>query len=214
MPPMSSSRRCERPSQVRTVPAASAHVLSLISAIPAKIAPSAMICTGTLPAWRSTNCGSIAAKNTITLGLVTPTVNPSITILVAVFRSIVAPSASASDWRCLIACTPRNTRYAAPASLSTVNRATDRSTSGPIPNATATTCVNAPTVLPATVATPAPRPSVIARLTVNSTLGPGIAISTNAVTVNASRCAVGITSPAYEPPRAPGHRVSGRGSPR
>ena len=65
--------------------------------------------------------------------------------------------------------------------------ATDRSTSGPRPNATATTCVNAPTVLPATVATPATRPSAMARLTVNSTLGPGIAISTSAVIVNASR---------------------------
>ena len=72
-----------------------------------------------------------------------------------------------------------------------MNSATDRSTSGPRPNATATTCVNAPTVLPATVATPATRPSAIARLTVNSTLGPGIAISTSAVTVNASRCVVG-----------------------
>jgi hypothetical protein len=31
----------------------------------------------------------------------------------------------------------------------------------------------------------------MARLTVKSTLGPGIAISANAVIVNASRCAVG-----------------------
>src|SRR5262249_30134845 len=85
---------------------------------------------------------------------------------------------------------------------------TDRSTSAPIPNATATTCVNAPTVLPATVATPAARPNAIARLTTNSTLGPGIAISTNAVTVNASRCVVGSTTPAYEPAPEESHRVS------
>ena len=78
--------------------------------MPAKIAPSMMICTGTSPAWRSTNCGSMAAKKTITFGLVTPTVNPSITSRAAVLRSTSAPSASASECRCLIACTPRNTR--------------------------------------------------------------------------------------------------------
>ena len=72
-----------------------------------------------------------------------------------------------------------------------MNSAIERSISGPMPNATATTCVNAPTVLPATVATPATRPSTIARLTVNSTLGPGIKMMTNAVTVNASRCEAG-----------------------
>ena len=72
-----------------------------------------------------------------------------------------------------------------------MNSVTDRSTSGPRPNATSTTWVNAPAVLPATVATPATRPSAMARLTVNSTLGPGIAMSTNAVSVNASRCVVG-----------------------
>jgi hypothetical protein len=60
-----------------------------------------------------------------------------------------------------------------------------------MPNATATTCVNAPIVLPATVATPATRPSTIARLTVNSTLGPGIRMMMNAVTANVRRCAVG-----------------------
>ena len=72
-----------------------------------------------------------------------------------------------------------------------MNSATDRSTSGRRPNATSITCVNAPAVLPATVATPATRPSVIARLTVKSTLGPGMAMSTSAVIVNASRCVVG-----------------------
>src|SRR6516162_9917984 len=150
----------------------------------------------------------MAAKNTMTLGLVTPTVNPSSTILATVFRSTSAPSASASERRCLTACAPRKIRYAAPASLSTVNTATDRSTSAPIPNATATTCANAPTVLPATVATPAARPSAIARLTTNSTLGPGIAMSTDAVRVNASRCAVGTMPSAYEMAPEEGHRVS------
>ena len=62
-----------------------------------------------------------------------------------------------------------------------------------MPNATASTCVNAPTVLPATVATPATRPSTIARLTVKSTLGPGIKMITNAVSAKASSCEVGAT---------------------
>ena len=69
-----------------------------------------MICTGTWPACRSTNCGSMAAKKTITLGFVAPTVNPSSIILAVVFRSTSAPSAAASERRCLIACTPRNIR--------------------------------------------------------------------------------------------------------
>ena len=153
-----------------------------------------MICNGTFPAVRSTNCGKIAAKNTITLGLVTPTRKPSSMRRATVLRSTLAPSASASERRCLIACTPRKTRYAAPASLSTVNKSTDRSTSGPMPMATATTWQNAPIVFPATVATPVARPRAMARLTTNSTLGPGTRMSRNAVIVNASRCDVGGTS--------------------
>jgi hypothetical protein len=74
-----------------------------------------------------------------------------------------------------------------------VNTATGRSTGGPIPNATATTCANAPAALPVTVATPAARPSATARLTVNSTLGPGTTMSTDVVIVNASRCVAGST---------------------
>ena len=49
----------------------------------------------------------MAAKKTITFGLVTPTVNPSITSRAAVLRSTSAPSASASERRCLMAWTPR-----------------------------------------------------------------------------------------------------------
>jgi len=48
----------------------------------------------------------------------------------------------------------------------------------------------------------------MARLTTNSTLGPGIAISTNAVIVNASKCEVGTTSIAYADRRSqPVHRA-------
>ena len=86
-PPIRASRRGELASQRGRVPAASAQALSLISAMPAKIAPSMMICIGTSPACRSTNCGSMAAKKTITFGLVTPTVNPSSTRRTAVLRS-------------------------------------------------------------------------------------------------------------------------------
>ena len=48
------------------------------------------------PAGRRTAAAS-PAKKTITLGLVTPTVNPSITIRAVVLRSTAAPSASASE---------------------------------------------------------------------------------------------------------------------
>ena len=53
------------------------------------------------------------------------------------------------------------------------------------------TCTYTPAVLPTTVATPAPRPSVSERVTTNSTLGPGMRISTNAKKTKASRCSVG-----------------------
>ena len=49
-PPIRASRRGELASHARAVPAASAQALSLISAMPAKMAPSMMICIGTLPA--------------------------------------------------------------------------------------------------------------------------------------------------------------------
>ena len=52
-------------------------------------------------------------------------------------------------------------------------------TIAPIPTATATTSRYSPAALPATVASPAVRPDVSDRLTTNSTLGPGITISTN-----------------------------------
>jgi hypothetical protein len=70
---------------------------------------------------------------------------------------------------------------------------TERSTSAPIPNATATAWVKAPAVLPATVVTPARRPSASARPMVNSTLGPGTTISAQEVRVKATRCEVGST---------------------
>ena len=62
-----------------------------------------------------------------------------------------------------------------------------------MPNATATICANTPAVLPATVATPAADPCTTDRLTTNSTLGPGVAMKTTAVRMNASRCDVGST---------------------
>jgi hypothetical protein len=54
----------------------------------------------------------------------------------------------------------------------------DRSTSAPIPNATAATCTHRPSSFPATVNRADLRPTVSARLTVNSTLGPGRAMRT------------------------------------
>ena len=69
--------------------------------------------------------------------------------------------------------------------------AIDRDTIAPIPIATATTCRYTPAAFPTTVASPAARPDVSDRLTTNTTLGPGMAITMNAVTQNASRCVVG-----------------------
>ena len=68
----------------------------------------------------------------------------------------------------------------------TVKTAIDLSTIVPTPKATATTCRYTPAALPTTVANPARRPSVRARLTTKSTLGPGITMSTPAVAQKAS----------------------------
>jgi hypothetical protein len=62
----------------------------------------------------------------------------------------------------------------------------DRSTIAPTPNATATTCTHSPSSFPTTVSSAARRPTVSARLTVNSTLGPGMAIRTVTTATNAS----------------------------
>jgi len=63
----------------------------------------------------------------------------------------------------------------------------ERSTRAPAPKATAATCTSKPSSFPATVNIAALRPTVSARLTVNSTLGPGIAMSTAARAANAIR---------------------------
>ena len=54
--------------------------------------------------------------------------------------------------------TPRKTRYAPPISFMAVKTALDVATIAPNPAATATTWTQAPSVLPATVATAARRP--------------------------------------------------------
>ena len=72
-----------------------------------------------------------------------------------------------------------------------MNTAIDSCTIAPTPSATATTCTYTPAAFPTTVASPARRPSVSDRVTTNSTLGPGTAMSTVAMTMNASRCSVG-----------------------
>jgi hypothetical protein len=114
-------------------------MLSETRAMATKIATSASSCTGTCPAARSANCGSTAAKNTIAFGLVSPTTNPSRSIRLVLAGGVVPARIAASDCRCLIAWTPRKIRYAAPTRRTTVNMATERSTSAPIPNATAIT---------------------------------------------------------------------------
>jgi hypothetical protein len=68
-----------------------------------------------------------------------PTANPSAMTRATLLLSIRDPSASASFRRCRIAWAPRKIRYAAPPSLMIVNTVTERSTTAPIPNATAIT---------------------------------------------------------------------------
>src|ERR1700722_17967287 len=65
----------------------------------------------------------------------------------------------------------------------------ERCTTAPTPNATATTCTHRPNSFPTTVSSAARRPTVSARLMVNSTLGPGIAIRTLTTTATADRSA-------------------------
>ena len=103
VPPISSSRRGDRPNDARADPAAIAHALSDSNATPANTAPSNSSCCGMCPACRSTNCGSTAAKNTIAFGLPMPTMNPSLTRRARLLFSIRDPSASASRRRCRIA---------------------------------------------------------------------------------------------------------------
>ena len=103
VPPISSSRRGDRPNHARADPAAIAHALSDSNATPANTAPSNSSCCGMCPACRSTNCGSTAAKNTIAFGLPMPTMNPSLTRRARLLFSIRDPSASASRRRCRIA---------------------------------------------------------------------------------------------------------------
>ena len=62
----------------------------------------------------------------------------------------------------------------------------DRCTTVPTPNATAATCTHRPSSFPTTVRSAARRPTVSARLMVNSTLGPGIAITTVTTAAKAS----------------------------
>lgn len=87
--------------------------------------------------------------------------------------------------RCRNACTPRRTRYAAPASFTATKTAAERSTSEPIPRATATTRPYEPTTLPSTVASAVRRPWASARPITNSTLGPGITITSRDIAAKA-----------------------------
>ena len=59
-----------------------------------------------------------------------------------------------------------------------MNTASERATIAPTPSETSSSCSAKPLALPATVASAARRPSATPRLTTNSTLGPGIRIST------------------------------------
>jgi hypothetical protein len=70
--------------------------------------------------------------------------------------------------------------------LSTEKTRIERSTSVPRPIATSSACTYTPLVLPKTVMTAVRLPYVSALLMVNSTLGPGMTMMTNATAVNVS----------------------------
>jgi hypothetical protein len=84
--------------------------------------------------------------------------------------------------------------------LITVRICADRSTTAPTPNATATICTHSPISLPTTVSSADRRPTVSARLMVNRTLGPGMAISTVTTAANARTWLAGTMALDYEPP--------------
>ena len=86
------------------------------------------------------NCGSATTMNTIVFGFVKPTITPSRKARAGPMCDTDSASAPVTRRRWRMACAPRYTRYAAPASLTTVKTAAERSTSTPTPNATATTC--------------------------------------------------------------------------
>ena len=69
-------------------------------------------------------------------GFVTPTANPSRSASQPARDGTAPDIASASAWRCRIACTPSQTRYSAPASLTATNACAERSSSVPRPTAT------------------------------------------------------------------------------
>ena len=135
-PPTNANRRGDWANQVRTALAATPHAQSETSPMQTDIRASASICPGTCPALRLMNCGRTAPNRMYAFGFVTPTTTPS--------RSARQPSrvpaaddiATARECRCLIACTPRNTRYTAPASLTAVNTWAERCSSAPRPKAT------------------------------------------------------------------------------
>ena len=94
---------------LRHGPAMVAHTLSSTSAMTGNSAPRISICacTGQWPGALLVNSGSPTTKNTIDLGLATPTTNPSRMARRGVTGWSRAASASATDLRCLMAWTPR-----------------------------------------------------------------------------------------------------------
>ena len=173
-PPTSSSRRGDRPNHDRAVLATRLQALSEASAIANDTRLSRIICTGTSPAWRLTNPGSIAANRMTALGLATPTTNPSSAARRPPRGASACANADTRPRRCRTARAPSHTRYRPPASFTAVNTRADRCTRVPTPSATQMATTSTPTALPRTEASAVRRPCASALPTTNSTLGPGI----------------------------------------
>src|SRR5262245_30744372 len=111
---------------------------------------------------------------------------------------------------------PMTTKYAAPASFSTVNTSAERARTIDTPSAAAATWTTAPLPMPATDARPASRPWSTLRATTYRTDGPGTTRSSSAAgTKTANVDQVGIRRrlgdrPDCEPPVSAGeHDVAG-----
>src|ERR1700678_960788 len=138
-PPAIAYRRGDRVNQSRTALAASAQVQSETAPSDTDTRARISICSGTCPAARFTNWGRIAPNRMYDFGLVKPTTKPSqVARKLPRGAGVVASSTSARSLRCLMACTPSQIRYRAPASFTIKNAWPDRCRMEPRPTATAT----------------------------------------------------------------------------
>ena len=141
--------------------------------------PSTAAWSPTEPRSGSTNCGRNARKKSAVFGLRTFTSTPCPNTL---RRLVSTGSAASSPSRPSIRRTPITIRYAAPASLTTVNASADDASSAESPIAAAVTWTSPPHATPSAERRPARRPLSTLCVTMYVTAGPGTTISASAAT--------------------------------